>query len=58
MLPLKITYNLSLSEAQGLLSCKAVHLGEIPTFRRNIMPPYFGSKSKPRKKPAGGAKLS
>jgi hypothetical protein len=36
-----------------------VYLEDIPTFRKNISPPYLRSKSNPSKKPAeAGGKLS
>jgi hypothetical protein len=34
----------------GLLGCKVVWYGHIPTFQRNISPPYSGMKSDPNNK--------
>jgi hypothetical protein len=39
------------SEQCALLSCNVVYFSDSPTFRWNITPPSYRSKSKPRKQP-------
>jgi hypothetical protein len=44
-------YNLESFEEYDFLGCNAVYFTECLTFRRNIVPPSSGSKSKRSKKP-------
>jgi hypothetical protein len=42
----------------GFLGCNPVYLKKWPTFRRDILPPYLGSKSNQNKKQAAMGRLT